>query len=67
MAIIKAAREEKKDFMNLKTSIPAVQHLTRYQYESTEDTILEVVKRVIESPYVYSIPAQVFYTLLNHR
>ena len=58
-AAVKKAREETKECISLNISIPSVQHVTRYQFESTEDMTLEVVKRVIESPYVYTLPAQV--------
>ena len=57
--MIKKAKEEKKEFLSLKIGVPFTGHVTRYQYESTGDVPLEVLRRVMESPYVYSVPAQV--------
>lgn len=45
--------------MSLEISLPSTQQVTCYQFESTGDLTLEVVKRVMESPYIYSIPSQV--------
>uniref|UniRef100_A0A1X7VB84 Uncharacterized protein n=1 Tax=Amphimedon queenslandica TaxID=400682 RepID=A0A1X7VB84_AMPQE len=57
---IKKAKENKDPSISLKIGIPFTGHVTKYQYESTGDMPLEVLRQITESPYVYSIPAQLF-------
>ena len=45
--------------VDLKLSLPYMEHLGLYQYESTQNSSMEVYERNVESPYTFSIPAQV--------
>jgi hypothetical protein len=60
IGLIRESKTTPNELMKLSLSISAINHMTRYQYESTEDAMYEVVRRVMESPYVYQLPAQLF-------
>lgn len=61
---VKRSLEETKDKeggkrVELKLSLPSMEHLAVYQYENMQSTATEVYERTVESPYVFSVPAQV--------
>ncbi len=45
--------------VELKLSLPFMEHVGVYQYESIQNAPVDVYERNVESPYVFSIPAQV--------
>lgn len=57
VSLIKDAKG--KDSVNVRIGVPFTEHLTRYQYESTNDSCMEVMRRTVESPYIYTVPAMV--------
>ena len=46
--------------VELKLSLPFMENVGVYQYESVQNTTVELYERNVESPYVFSIPAQVW-------
>lgn len=44
--------------VELKLSLPFMEHVGVYQYESIQNAPVDVYERNVESPYVFSIPAQ---------
>ena len=56
---IKTAQETGKETISFNIGVYGNQHLTHYQFESTEDVLTEVSERVMESPFVFSIPGMV--------
>ena len=59
MESIKLLQDLQVDFISLKIGTLSTQHLTHYQYESSDDVAMEFSERVMESPFVFSIPSKV--------
>ena len=53
-----AGREGERN-VRLKLSLPFVEQLSHYQYESVENVTMKVYERNVESPYVFVVPAKV--------
>ena len=45
--------------VSVKLSLPSMEHLAQFQYENIDSIALDVYERTVESPYVFSVPAQV--------
>ena len=58
---IKAGLAETNDerSVNLKLSLPSMERLAQFRYEGNHGETIDVHERTTESPYVFSIPAQV--------
>lgn len=54
-----AAKSEGSPKVVLKLSNPFMENMTSYSYETTDNTPIGVYERVVESPYIFSVPAQV--------
>ena len=54
--------------VELKLSNPFMENMTSYSYETSDNTTIGVYERVIESPYIFSVPAQVcnYYDINKH-
>ncbi len=51
--------EQGKSSVRLKLSFPFLEQLSLYKYECADTTLVEVFERTVESPYTFSLPAQV--------
>lgn len=58
-ALTSSAGSEGGAKVELKLSNPFMENMTSYSYETSDNTTISVYERVIESPYVFSVPAQV--------
>lgn len=56
---IRGCEEVGNDTLCLSIGVPSTQQLTHYQFESTDDILLEVAEKVVESPFIFSVPARV--------
>lgn len=45
--------------VELKLSNPFMENMTSYSYETSDNTPISIYERLVESPYIFSIPAQV--------
>lgn len=53
------ASTERGKRVELKLSLPFMEYLSTYQYDSMQNMSMEVYERNVESPYLFSIPTQV--------
>ena len=58
-ALANTAESDGGSKVSLKLSNPFMENLTSYSYESNDSATIDVYERLIESPYIFSIPAQV--------
>ena len=58
-ALTSSAGSEGGAKVELKLSNPFMEHITSYSYETSDSTPISVHERTIESPYIFSVPAQV--------
>ena len=54
------AKAEGERRVSLKLSLPHMEQLAVYQYDSLQNCSMEVYERTVESPYVFSVPAKVW-------
>ncbi len=45
--------------VDLKLSLPSMEQLCHYQYEGTQGGVMDIHERTVESPYIFTVPAQV--------
>ncbi len=58
------AKSEGGKRVELKLSRPLMEHAAMFQYESVQGVFMECCERNVESPYVFSVPAQVSLRML---
>ena len=58
-ALTSSAASEGGAKVELKLSNPFMENMTSYSYETNDNTTVGVYERVVESPYIFSVPAQV--------
>ena len=52
-------QEKEEPSVTLKIGLQMVEHIHRYNYESTEDSIAQIQASCMDSHYTYSLPSQV--------
>ena len=58
-SLSKTSHQEKGASVTLKLGFPSLEQVSIFRYDSSEDTPINVVERALESPYTFSLPAQV--------
>ena len=58
-ALDATAKSEGGKRVELKLSRPLMEHTAMFQYESVQGVSMEVFERNVESPYAFTVPAQV--------
>ena len=53
------AKEEGGPKVEFKLSNPFMEHMTVYSYETGDSASIDVYERLIETPYIFSVPSQV--------
>lgn len=56
---IKNAKEAEKEEISLKVGIWGTHQLVQYQYESTDDMLMDMSMQIMESPFIFSVPGMV--------
>ena len=58
-AIKSASQAPEGGVVNLRVGVGGINQVTCYQYATEEQINVQVLERVEESPYIFSLPAQV--------
>ena len=58
-ALTSSAGSEGGAKVELKLSNPFMENMTSFSYETSDNMTIGVYERLIESPYIFSVPAQV--------
>ncbi len=56
---IKLSQDEGQEQLELQIGIAGTQQFTQYQFESSDDVLIELSERIVESPFIFTIPSQV--------
>lgn len=60
-ALSSSASSEGGPKVELKLSNPFMEHVTSYSYETSDNSQISVYEKLVESPYIFSVPAQVYW------
>lgn len=63
--MIKKAKEAKKEEISMKVGIWGTHQLVQYQYESTDDMLMDMSMQIMESPFIFSVPGMVIIYMCN--